>query len=372
MLIPFSPFAPAALPWARRLADAANSSRSRLPGPASLEHVRRLTVGPADLPGCCLSAPDSGLSLVRGSRFHQWDSAARLLRSVELDETPASSAQSAGHSGWGPALWLAGERCALVSPSRVLLLDGGGSLRPLGSGTDGQFHSTLGLTASADGRMMVFSGAGDLHVFFHQDELALRLTFRREGRMVDAGPPLHPPTQYKEGRMVLQHELGCLCCSAMGEVEWWFPGGDLSHPPVLNRDEECGFMDAAGRTVFVDPQGTPLSEMGEPLLLAARPRGGWLGLGQEALYALDRNYDLLWRLPVDSAGLPPVVDSRGWCWLVDQTEGLLQVSPEGRISGRLQLPSRPGLLSLPARGQLAFDLGEEIWLIGDPPTHPSR
>jgi hypothetical protein len=138
----------------------------------------------------------------------------------------------------------------------------------------------------------------------------------------------------------------------------------LAHPPVLNRDEECGFLDAAGRTVFVDRQGTPLSEMGEPLLLAARPRGGWLGLGQDALYSLDRNYDLVWRLPVDSAGLPPVVDSRGCTWLVDQTEGLLMVTPEGRISDRLVLPSRPGLLALPARGQLAFDMGDEVWLIG--------
>jgi hypothetical protein len=164
--------------------------------------------------------------------------------------------------------------------------------------------------------------------------------------------------------MVLQHELGCLCCSAMGEVEWWFPGGDLAHPPVLNRDEECGFLDASGRTVFVDRQGTPLSEMLEPLLLAARPRGGWIGLGEEALYALDRNYDLLWRLPLASAGLPPVVDGRGWIWVVDGQMVLHQISPQGVMRGQLTLPRRPGLLALPARGLLALSLGNQVWVVG--------
>ncbi len=367
MLIPFSPYAPAPLPWSRRFADGANSSRSNLPGPSNLNRVRKLSVPPANTPGVCLSAPGSGLSLVRGARFLQWDAESGLVRQLDLHEaTPGAgrSSEPAAEHAWGSALWLAGGRCVFVSPSCILLLDGDGRVRRLGDPTESSFHAPLGMTASGDGRLLVFSGAGDLHVFFHQDELALRLSFRRDGQLSAAGPPLYPPTLYRDGRMVLQHELGCLCCSAMGEVEWWFPGGDLAHPPVLNRDEDCGFLDAAGRTVFVDRQGTPQSEMSEPLLLAARPRGGWLGLGQDALYSLDRNYDLLWRLPVESAGLPPVVDSRGWIWLLDQAEGLLQISPEGRISGRLPLPTRPGLLALTARGQLAFDLGEEVWLIG--------
>jgi len=359
MLIPFSPYAPALLPWSRRLADAANSSLSPLPGPESLDRVRRLRGGPVASPGCCLSAPGEGVALVRGGHFLTWGSDSRLARDTDL-----AGVWNTPPEGWGSALWLAGGRCALLCPGRILLLEPDGRARPLGSGSDVDYHSTLGLTASADGRLLAFSGAGELHVHFHPEELALRLSFRRDGQHATAGPPLHPPTLYRDGRMVLQHELGCLCCSAMGEVEWWFPGGELSHPPVLNRDEECGFQDAAGRTVFVDRQGTPQSEMGEPLLLAARPRGGWLGLGNEALYCLDRNYDLHWRLPVESAGLPPVVDARGWVWVVDQVEGLLQVSPQGRVTRRLELPSRPGLLSLPARGRLALDLGHEVWLIG--------
>jgi len=359
MLIPFSPYAPALLSWSRRLGDGANASLSPLPGPEALSRVRRLRGGPGSTPGCCLSAPGDGVSLVRGGRFLLWDAEGRLVR-----ETDLAGIWSTPPDSWGPALWLAGGRCALVCPGRILLMETDGHARPLGSGADVEYHTTFGLAASADGRLLAFSGAGELHVHFHPDEMALRLSFRRDGHHIAAGPPLHPPTVYKDGRMVLQHELGCLCCSALGEVEWWFPGGELSHPPVLNRDEECGFQDAAGRTVFVDRQGTPLSEMGEPLLLAAKPRGGWLGLGGEALYSLDRNYDLHWRLPVDSAGLPPVVDARGWVWVVDQTEGLLQVSPQGRVTHRLTLPGRPGLLALSSRGRLSLDLGDEAWLIG--------
>lgn len=366
MLIPFSPYSPALMPWSRRLADAANSSCSSLPGPAGLNQVRKLmSLQPGD-PGACLSAPSGGLSLARGGCFDQWDAGGSLIRHVKLSTgestEPRQSSQGPVHF-WGPALWLEGGRCAFVSPRKILILEADGSQRVLTTSTDASFHATGGMTASTDGRLMVFSGAGDLHVLFHQDFLALRLSFRRDGAHAAIGPPLHPPTLYKDGRMVLQHELGCLCCSAMGEVEWWFPGGDLAHPPVLNRDEDCGFLEASGRTVFVDRQGTPLSEMPETLLLASRPKGGWIGLGDQALYALDRNYDLRWRLPVEGAGLAPVVDGRGGIWLVDGSHTLMQVSPQGGIVNTLALPSRPGPPALVARGLLALDLGREVWLI---------
>ena len=367
MLIPFSPYSPGLLPWNRRWGDAANSSCSQLPGPPDLRNRRVLAHQLGGSPGACLSAPANGLSVIHEGRFAQWDAAGSRLRLVDLEtglQIHAGDSLAAGRPTWGPGLWLTGGRCAFVSPRQIKVLDQDGALHVLTASTDASFHATGGLAASADGRLMVFAGAGDLHVLFHQDFLALRLSFRRDGAHAQAGPPLHPPTLYKDGRMVLQHELGCLCCSAMGEVEWWFPGGDLAHPPVLNRDEECGFVEASGRTVFVDRHGTPLSEMSEPLLLASRPRGGWIGLGQEALYALDRNYDLVWRLPLASAGLSPVVDGRGCVWAVAEGNNLLQISPQGNLVDSLALPARPGPLALVARGQLALDLDTAVWLLG--------
>jgi len=296
--------------------------------------------------------------LVQGVHFHQWDADGVLCRHLLLEE----GSDAAPH--WGPALWLTDERAAFVSPRIIQVLDHEGHLRRLSTSQEGDFHCTSGLAASQDGRLLVFSGAGDLHVLFHQDFLSLRLSFRRDGQFTDAGPPLHAPTLYRDGRMVLQHELGCLCCSAMGEVEWWFPGGDLVHPPVLNREECCGFLDASGRTIFVDPAGTPVNEIAEPLLLAARPRGGWIALAEDALLALDRDGDLLWRLPITSAGLPPVVDGRGWIWLVDADLCLHQISPQGGMRHRVSLPCRPGLLALTSPGRLALSLGHEVWLFG--------
>lgn len=358
MLIPFSPYAPSRLPWSRRLADGANSSCSALTGPKNLSTVEVLALPHPDSPGVCLSAPNGALSLVQSGRFHQWNAQGSLVRHVLLDE----DSPEAGI--WGPALWLEQDRVALVSPRKVLLMDEEGGITRISNSKDEDFHCTAGLTASQDGRLLVFAGAGDLHVLFHQDQLSLRLSFRRDGQFTDAGPPLHPPTLYKDGRMVLLHELGCLCCSALGEVEWWFPGGDLAHPPVLNREETCGFQDASGRTIFVDSSGTPVNEIAEPMLLAARPRGGWIALGEEALLALDRDGDLAWRVPLSSSGLPPVVDARGYVWVVDADLCLHQISPQGGMFHHLQLPGRPGLLALHAQGRLALSLGHEVWVIG--------
>jgi hypothetical protein len=315
-----------------------------------------LTLPQAGLPGACISAPDSGLSLVQNDHFHQWSRQGELLRHDSLEETRE---QESHH--WGPPLWLAGDRVAFASPRTLLLMEGDGATTRLGNSQEGDFHCMGGLVASQDGRLLVFAGDGDLHVLFHQEQLSLRLSFRRDGQHSQAGPPLHPPALYEDGRMVLQHELGCLCCSAMGEVEWWFPGGDLSHPPVINHEASCGFQDASGRTIFVDSAGTPVNEITEPLLLAARPRGGWMALGEDALLALDRNGDLLWRLPVESGGLPPVVDSRGWTYLVDAHNQLCLVSPQGMLKHRIQLPHRPGLPGVVAAGVLALSLGHEVW-----------
>lgn len=356
MLIPFSPYSPAAFPWGRKLGNAANSSCAPVAGPPDFKKRSILALPHAGLPGAVVSAPDDGLALVQNAHFHQWDAQGNLLRHDKLEDLKTEACHH-----WGPPLWLTEQRVALASPRKLLILEKDGRLTRLGRDQDEDFHAMGGLVASQDGRLLVFAGDGDLHVHFHLEQLSLRLSFRRDGQLSQAGPPLHPPTLYPDGRMVLQHELGCLCCSAMGEVEWWFPGGDLSHPPVINHEGSCGFQDASGRTIFVDSSGTPVNEMAQPLLLAARPRGGWMALGEDALLALDRHDDLLWRLPLESCGLPPVVDSKGWTFLVDAELRLCLVSPQGMLRHELKLPQRPGFLALVAPGTLAFSLGHEVW-----------